>query len=81
MRRVLRTILVASAGSVVSATGALAQRVLSGQVQDPDGAPVAYANVDLGAKRTVARMRDEFLPHLLATAAEVSDRASALRVG
>jgi DNA-binding IclR family transcriptional regulator len=43
---------------------------------------MAAMNVSCHATRaTISRMRDEFLPHLLATAAEVSDRASALRVG
>ena len=54
MPRILRTIAVASAGVLASATGVLAQRVITGQVVDSAGAPVAYANLDLGAKRAVA---------------------------
>jgi hypothetical protein len=54
MPRILRTIAVAGACVITSATAVLAQRVITGQVLDPAGAPVAYANLDLGAKRVVA---------------------------
>lgn len=54
MPRILWTIAVASAGVLSTATGAPAQRVITGQVLDPAGDPVAYANLDLGSKRAVA---------------------------
>ena len=57
-------------------------RSLAAPILNARGEVMAAMNVSCHATRaTVARMRDEFLPHLLATAAEVSDRASALRVG
>lgn len=54
MQRTLVTIALAVAGCLTSATPALAQRFLTGQVVDPAGDPIAYANLDLGAKRAVA---------------------------
>ncbi|HET9201847.1 MAG TPA: IclR family transcriptional regulator C-terminal domain-containing protein [Acidimicrobiia bacterium] len=57
-------------------------RSLAAPILDARGHVMAAMNVSCHATRaTVARMREEFLPRLLATAAEVSDRASALRVG
>jgi IclR family pca regulon transcriptional regulator len=57
-------------------------RSLAAPILNASGSVMAAMNVSCHATRaTVSRMREEFLPHLLATAAEVSDRANALRVG
>jgi IclR family pca regulon transcriptional regulator len=57
-------------------------RSLAAPILNASGNVMAAMNVSCHATRaTVSRMREEFLPHLLATAAEVSDRANALRVG
>lgn len=42
------------ASLVVTASPALGQRVITGLVLDPAGAPVPYANLDLGTRRFVA---------------------------
>jgi IclR family pca regulon transcriptional regulator len=57
-------------------------RSLAAPILNAGGNVMAAMNVSCHATRaTVSRMREEFLPRLLATATEVSDRASALRVG
>jgi IclR family pca regulon transcriptional regulator len=57
-------------------------RSLAAPIHNAAGNVMAAMNVSCHATRaTVSRMREEFLPQLLATAAEVSDRASSLRVG
>jgi IclR family pca regulon transcriptional regulator len=57
-------------------------RSLAAPIHNAAGNVMAAMNVSCHATRaTVSRMREELLPQLLATAAEVSDRASALRVG
>jgi IclR family transcriptional regulator, pca regulon regulatory protein len=56
-------------------------RSLAAPILNANGKVMAAMNVSCHATRaSVSRMREEFLPHLLATAGEVSDRASALRV-
>jgi IclR family transcriptional regulator, pca regulon regulatory protein len=56
-------------------------RSLAAPILNAHGMVMAAMNVSCHATRTsLSRMREEYLPHLLSTAAEVSDRASALRV-
>ncbi len=56
-------------------------RSIAAPITNGRGDVIAAMNVSCHASRvSVTRMRSEYKPHLLATAAEVSERASALRV-
>jgi IclR family pca regulon transcriptional regulator len=57
-------------------------RSVAAPIKNGRGETIAAMNVSGHASRvSVGRMRKEYLPRLLATAAEVSDRVATLRLG